>query len=501
MDKRKMMPKRQRLDNIRGPISNGPMQTRPLVALLDGRDCSIEMPILKDVATVAFCDAQSTSEIHEKVLNEAVGALMWHTIILTKEDLEKFKTLRIIVRIGSGVDNIDVKAAGELGIAVCNVPGYGVEEVADTTLCLILNLYRRTYWLANMVREGKKFTGPEQLREAASGCARIRGDTLGIVGLGRIGSAVALRAKAFGFNVIFYDPYLPDGIEKSLGLTRVYTLQDLLFQSDCVSLHCTLNEHNHHLINEFTIKQMRPGAFLVNTARGGLVDDESLAAALKQGRIRAAALDVHESEPYNVFQGIKSPLKEAPNILCTPHAAFYSEASCTELREMAASEIRRAIVGRIPDCLRNCVNKEYFPSTGGGLPAGLNYPPPPGGPVSAGPPGGPPGPVVPEGMNGGSSSLVSRYYAAAAAAAIGTLPPVQQAHSTTPHDSGAPNSSAGGPPGVERGGAPGTPGSGGAGGPTPGGPPTPAGGPGAGGLPHNLVTPEHAGRSIQSPPS
>lgn len=92
-----------------------------------------------------------------------MGALMWHTIILTKEDLEKFKTLRIIVRIGSGVDNIDVKAAGELGIAVCNVPGYGVEEVADTTLCLILNLYRRTYWLANMVREGKKFTGPEQV--------------------------------------------------------------------------------------------------------------------------------------------------------------------------------------------------------------------------------------------------------------------------------------------------------------------------------------------------
>lgn len=89
------------------------------MALLDGRDCTVEMPILKDVATVAFCDAQSTSEIHEKVLNEAVGALMWHTIILTKEDLEKFKALRIIVRIGSGVDNIDVKAAGELGELVC----------------------------------------------------------------------------------------------------------------------------------------------------------------------------------------------------------------------------------------------------------------------------------------------------------------------------------------------------------------------------------------------
>ncbi|XP_055376071.1 C-terminal-binding protein isoform X2 [Condylostylus longicornis] len=360
MDKSMMMPKRSRLD-VKGPFANGPLQqSRPLVALLDGRDCSIEMPILKDVATVAFCDAQSTSEIHEKVLNEAVGALMWHTIILTKEDLEKFKALRIIVRIGSGTDNIDVKAAGELGIAVCNVPGYGVEEVADTTMCLILNLYRRTYWLANMVREGKKFTGPEQVREAAHGCARIRGDTLGLVGLGRIGSAVALRAKAFGFNVIFYDPYLPDGIDKSLGLTRVYTLQDLLFQSDCVSLHCTLNEHNHHLINEYTIKQMRPGAFLVNTARGGLVDDEALAISLKQGRIRAAALDVHENEPYNVFQGA---LKDAPNLICTPHAAFYSEASSTELREMAATEIRRAIVGNIPDVLRNCVNKEYFMRT------------------------------------------------------------------------------------------------------------------------------------------
>ncbi len=108
--------KRPRLDGgaptattIRGPIPNGPMHSRPLVALLDGRDCSVEMPILKDVATVAFCDAQSTSEIHEKVLNEAVGALMWHTINLTKEDLEKFKNLRIVVRIGSGVDNIDVK--------------------------------------------------------------------------------------------------------------------------------------------------------------------------------------------------------------------------------------------------------------------------------------------------------------------------------------------------------------------------------------------------------
>ncbi len=367
MDKQKK-PKRPRMsvdrivEGIRHPAAAvtgnnpQPLPARPLVALLDGRDCSVEMPILKDVATVAFCDAQSTNEIHEKVLNEAMGALLYHSITLTKEDLEKFKALRIIVRIGSGYDNIDIKAAGDLGMAVCNVPGYGVEEVADSTLCLILNLYRRTHWMAEMVKEGKKLLGAEQIREAAVGATRIRGETLGIIGLGRCGTAVAQRAKAFGFSILFYDPYLADGIEKSLGLTRVYTLQDLLFQSDCVSLHCSLNEHNHHLINEFTIKQMRQGAFLINTSRGGLIDESALAQALKEGRIRAAALDVHESEPFT-FSGA---LKEAPNLICTPHCAWYSEQSSTEVRESAAGEIRRAVTGRVPHSLRNCVNKEYL---------------------------------------------------------------------------------------------------------------------------------------------
>ena len=123
--------KRPRMDgggSIRGPIPNGPAHSRPLVALLDGRDCSVEMPILKDVATVAFCDAQSTSEIHEKVLNEAVGALMWHTISLTKEDLEKFKQLRIVVRIGSGVDNIDYKVNISLIVIVATFQGLMLQK-------------------------------------------------------------------------------------------------------------------------------------------------------------------------------------------------------------------------------------------------------------------------------------------------------------------------------------------------------------------------------------
>lgn len=339
---------------------NGTQYPKPLIALLDGKDCSIEMPILKDVATVAFCDATSISEIHEKVLDEAVGALMWHTITLTREDLDKFKSLKVIVRIGSGIDNVDIKAAADHGIVVCNVPGYGVEEVADSTLCLILNLYRRTFWLANMVlQEGKPFHTTEQVREAASGCARIRGDTLGIIGLGRVGTAVALRAKVFGFNVVFYDPYIADGVEKGLGITRVYTLTDLLFQSDCVSIHSSLNEHNHFLIGQMSIRQMRPGAFLVNTARGGLIDESALAEALRTGRIRAAALDVVTSD----ITSPDSPLKDVPNLIVTPHSAWYSEASCAELREMAATEVKRALTTNFnPESLRNCVNKEFFSS-------------------------------------------------------------------------------------------------------------------------------------------
>ena len=129
---------------------------------------------------------------------------------------------------------------------------------------------------------------------------------------GRIGTAVALRAQAFGFRVTFYDPYLHDGIEKSLGIERVYSLQDLLFQSDCVSLHCSLNEHNKHLINEHTIRLMRPGAFLVNTARGALVDEHALAKALKEDKIRAAALDVFENEPFNIATSV---LKECNNVI------------------------------------------------------------------------------------------------------------------------------------------------------------------------------------------
>lgn len=357
---------------------NGP---RPLVALLDGRDCSVEMPILKDIATVAFCDAQSTNEIHEKVLNEAQVALLYNTINLNREDLLKFKALKLIVRIGVEYDNVDIKAAADLNIAVCNVVSYCVEEVADSTMSMILNLFRRTHWLADVVQQKLSTlkqvaqnanssasllasigpNTPEQTRESAQGCVRIRGQTLGLVGFGKVGVAVAQRAKAFGFNIVFYDPHVSEGFEKALGsVTRCSTLNELLQQSDCVSLHAKINDSNYHLINESTLKQIKPGAFLVNTAHQDLIDYVALASSLKSGHLKAAALDVFDKA---AFHPINGPLKEVPNLLVTPHTAFFSDLSSREMREMAAQEVRRGLLSKTPNSLRNCVNKHLLKSS------------------------------------------------------------------------------------------------------------------------------------------
>ncbi len=386
-------------------VVGGISGVRPLVALLDGRDCSVEMPILKDIATVAFCDAQSTNEIHEKVLNEAHAALLYNTITLSKEDLLKFKALKLIVRIGVDYDNIDIRAAADLKIAVCNVPSYCVEEVADSTLSLILNLYRRTHWLAASVSQkilGSKqqylqtamqqsipsyqmpaiaATTPEQTREMANGAVRIRGETLGIVGFGKVGIAVAQRATAFGFKICFYDPLLRDGIDKAFGnVTRCMSLAELLQVSDCVSLHADLNDNSYHLMNEAMFKIIKPSAFLVNTAQASLIDELALANALKEGRLKGAAIDVFDNEAFNPVNGMLyiffrkknciylcfiliGPLRDSPNLIVTPHTAFFSNQSSKEMREMAAQEVRRGLLNIMPNSLRNCINKHMLVSS------------------------------------------------------------------------------------------------------------------------------------------
>uniref|UniRef100_A0A1I8BDG5 2-Hacid_dh_C domain-containing protein n=1 Tax=Meloidogyne hapla TaxID=6305 RepID=A0A1I8BDG5_MELHA len=255
--------------------------SKPLVALLDGRDCSVEMPLLK-------------------VLNEAVAAFLY-TIRISREDLVKFRSLKLLVKIGNpDLSNIDVDAATQLGIAVCNTPADALEETADHTMSLILNLYRRTYWLAQTSTDKSNpsnvcnfhLKNPQQLREGMSGTRRIRGQTLGIVGFGRVGCAVALRAKTFGFRVCFYDPNASLGMDRVFGVDRTENLTDLLTQSDCLTLHCKLTTETRLLLNNSTLDRLKPGAFLINTSDPDLIDQHALISFLKSGHVKAAALDI-----------------------------------------------------------------------------------------------------------------------------------------------------------------------------------------------------------------
>jgi C-terminal binding protein len=169
-----------------------------------------------------------------------------------------------------------------------------------------------------------------------------------VVGCGRIGTAAALRAKALGLDVVFYDPYLRQGMDKALGIRRVFALEDLLEQSHFVSLHCYLDANSKHLINARTIARMKPGAILINTARGPIVDESALLDALDSGHLAAAGLDVIEREPLDYTR-----LRNHPKVLLTPHTAFYSVEGYNELRTKTAEETRRILLGEAP---RNPVN-------------------------------------------------------------------------------------------------------------------------------------------------
>ncbi|XP_062502445.1 C-terminal-binding protein-like [Corticium candelabrum] len=336
----------------------------PLVVVLGSENVSVEQDILDSIATVIGTDPHQTRHVPDEIASRVSAVSAWHTARVDRELLERMKNCKIVVRCGAGYDNVDAQAAGQLGIAVSNAPAYGTEEVADSAMCLILNLHRRTLHLERCLREGKMGDGGVecQLREA-TGARRIRGKVLGLVGLGRIGTAVALRAKPFGFDIVCYDPFLLEGIEKAVGVRRVYCLEELLSQSDCVSLHCYLNDDNRHMINEKTLGYMKPGAFIVNTARGGLIDENALAEALKSGHVAAAALDVQEKEP---FDSKSSSLGQAPNVICTPHVAWYSDCAWPDCRKFTAEEIGRGLVGTSPftSGLRSWVNKESYEDQG-----------------------------------------------------------------------------------------------------------------------------------------
>ena len=319
------------------------MPDRFTVLIADFLDeTSIESGVLGDIAELVMARAMEESQLGPR-LPQADAIMVFHDLsILGEASFARAARCRGVVRAGVGYNNVDLEAATRHGVVVCNVPDYGTEEVADHAIMFLLAIVRRLLPSHEAIRAGTWDY------RTALGAPRLRGKTFGVVGCGRIGTATALRAKALGLDVVFYDPYLRQGVDKALGIRRVYRLDELLEQSDFVSLHCYLDAASRHLINARTIARMRPGAILINTARGPIVDEAALLEALDSGHIAAAGLDVVEQEPLE-----NERLQKHPKVLFTPHTAFYSVEGYAELRTKTAEEVRRILLGEPP---RNPVN-------------------------------------------------------------------------------------------------------------------------------------------------
>jgi len=264
---------------------------------------------------------------------DAVAILAGPIIPLDRAHLERLETCRAIVRYGVGLDNVDIDVAQELGIAVGNVPEYGHEEISNHAIALLLALSRKLFEFDAAVRRGG--TGIP----APQSVARLSQRTLGLVGYGRIGRRVAEKARAFGLEVVAYDPYAgtADGVE-------LLDLDELLRRADILSLHVPLTPETRHMIGARELAMLAPGSLVINIGRGGLLDEDALVAALHSGHIAGAALDVTEIEPLP----LSSALLDAPNVILTPHVAWVSEVALSDLKRLTAENALRLIGAREP---------------------------------------------------------------------------------------------------------------------------------------------------------
>lgn len=280
--------------------------------------------------------AEPTPEAIMEVAAEADGLLVTYAKI-TGDMIAEMKNCKVISRFGIGVDNVDVATASKQGIVVTYVPDYCIDEVSDHAMALLLTLARKTALASNMVHGGR-WEMP-----AVVPIHRLRGRTMGLVGFGNIPQALAPKAQAFGLEVITSDPYIPDEVTKKARVEKV-EFDDLLARSDFVSIHAPLLPTTHHLFNAAVFAKMKPTALLINTARGPLVDNDALAAALDAGEIGGAGLDVTDPEP----PAPGSPLFGRDNVILTPHTGFYSVEALDELQSKAAKDCAAVLNGERP---------------------------------------------------------------------------------------------------------------------------------------------------------
>lgn len=278
-------------------------------------------------------------QTEDEVIAAAAGcdALICQFAPITRKVIESLDKCKVIVRYAIGVDNIDVAAAEERGIYVCNVPDYGIDEVSNHAIALLLDCAKKLTYLAGQVRQGNcSYTTVKPLY-------RMEGKTLGLMGFGRIPRLVAKKMAGFGVHIIAYDPMMNEEQARELGVTPV-SFDQLLRESDYLSVHCPLTADTHHLFNEAAFRAMKPTAIFINTARGAVVNEADLIHALEQGEIAMAGIDVTETEPIPVGH----PLLKLDNAVVTPHVAWYSEEAVQSLQLKAAQEAARVLMGQPP---------------------------------------------------------------------------------------------------------------------------------------------------------
>ena len=293
---------------------------------------------------------ESLNDLSDQDCADAEG-LMILRYKVTAKDLERFPRLRAICRMGVGYDNLDRAAAAKRQITILNVPDYGTTEVADHAMSLALALRRGL--LIHL--EAQRADPPAVWRYVIDPLLKRSGvQTFGIVGMGRIATAVALRAKAFGFKVVFHDPNLPNGVELGLGIHRAATLDDLLKQTDTLSIHVPLTPETRNMIGTRELALLPKGAVVINTARGPIVDIDALAEALKSGHLSGVGLDVVPVEPpvEPVPELIRAYRTREPwtlgRLIITPHSAFFTPQAWDDIRSKSAETMRAMLLDPKP---------------------------------------------------------------------------------------------------------------------------------------------------------
>ena len=301
--------------------------------------------VLSSIGAEIQLSPEPTSDAIMKLAKDADGLLVTYAKI-TADMIRQMTKCRIISRFGIGVDNVDIPVATEKGIVVTKVPDYCIDEVSDHAMALLLSAVRKIPMGTDQVHSGTwKMPNFVPIH-------RLRGSVLGLAGFGRIPQLVAPKAQAFGMKVIAYDPYLPKDVFTKAGVEQV-DFSTLLQRSDYISVHSPLTPETKGLFNADAFKQMKKGSYIVNTARGPVIDEQALADAIDSGHLAGAGLDVMTTEP-----PVNSPLIGKKNVIITPHTSFYSDESLVELQTKAAQEVANVLTGK---AARNPVN-EVAPS-------------------------------------------------------------------------------------------------------------------------------------------